>query len=321
MAERPSLLEQVRRCLRLKHYSIRTERAYVDWIKRFILFHRKRHPSGMGTDEIRQFLSHLATDRSVAASTQNQALSALLFLYREVLGVELPYVEGIERARRPTRVPVVLTREEADLVVSQVGGAYRLMVSLLYGSGLRLMECVRLRVKDIDFGYRQVTVRDGKGEKDRRTVLPESLVEPLGRHLERVRLLHEEDLRAGYGRVYLPYALERKYPSAAAEWMWQWVFPAAKISVDPRSGEARRHHASEDMLQAAVKKGARAAGVEKRVSCHTLRHSFATHLLESGYDIRTMQELLGHTSVETTQIYTHVLNKGGRGVKSPLDQE
>jgi integron integrase len=319
MAERPSLLEQVRRCLRLKHYSIRTERAYVDWIKRFILFHRKRHPAGMGTDEIRRFLSHLATDRSVAASTQNQALSAILFLYREVLGVELPYVEGIERARRPARVPVVLTREEAEGILSRVGGAYHLMASLLYGSGLRLMECVRLRVKDIDFGYRQITVRDGKGEKDRRTVLPESLVEPLGRHLERIRLLHEEDLRAGYGRVYLPYALERKYPSAAAEWIWQWVFPAAKISADPQSGEARRHHASEDMLQAAVKKAAKAARVAKRVSCHTFRHSFATHLLESGYDIRTVQELLGHTSVETTQIYTHVLNKGGRGVKSPLD--
>jgi integron integrase len=319
MAERLSLLEQVRRCLRLKHYSIRTERAYVDWIKRFILFHRKRHPSGMGTDEIRRFLSHLATDRSVAASTQNQALSSLLFLYREVLGVELPYVEGIERAKRPERVPVVLTRVEAEGILSRVGGAYHLMASLLYGSGLRLMECVRLRVKDIDFGYRQITVRDGKGEKDRRTVLPESLAEPLGRHLERVRLLHEEDLRAGYGRVYLPYALERKYPSAAAEWIWQWVFPAAKISADPRSGEARRHHASEDMLQAAVKKAAKAARVAKRVSCHTFRHSFATHLLESGYDIRTVQELLGHTSVETTQIYTHVLNKGGRGVKSPLD--
>jgi integron integrase len=320
MAERPSLLEQVRRCLRLKHYSIRTERAYVDWIKRFILFHGKRHPVEMGADEIRRFLSHLATDRAVAASTQNQALSALLFLYRDVLGVELPYVEGIERAKRPSRVPVVLTREEAEHVLSRMSSAYRLMAGLLYGSGLRLMECVRLRVKDIDFGYRQVTVRDGKGEKDRRTVLPESLAGPLGRHLERVRLTHDEDLRAGYGRVYLPYALERKYQNAAAEWVWQWAFPASKLSRDPRSGEVRRHHASEDMLQSAVKKAAGAAGVEKRVSCHTFRHSFATHLLESGYDIRTVQELLGHTSVETTQIYTHVLNKGGRGVKSPLDE-
>jgi integron integrase len=320
MAERPSLLEQVRGCLRLKHYSIRTERAYVDWIKRFILFHGKRHPVEMGADEIRRFLSHLATDRAVAASTQNQALSALLFLYRDVLGVELPYVEGIERAKRPSRVPVVLTREEAEHVLSRMSSAYRLMAGLLYGSGLRLMECVRLRVKDIDFGYRQVTVRDGKGEKDRRTVLPESLAGPLGRHLERVHLTHDEDLRAGYGRVYLPYALERKYQNAAAEWVWQWAFPASKLSRDPRSGEVRRHHASEDMLQSAVKKAARASGVEKRVSCHTFRHSFATHLLESGYDIRTVQELLGHTSVETTQIYTHVLNKGGRGVKSPLDE-
>ncbi len=225
-------------------------------------------------------------------------------------------MEGIERAKRPARVPVVLTREEADRILERVDGTYRLMAGLLYGSGLRLMECVRLRVKDLDFGYHQVTVRDGKGEKDRRTVLPEALVGPLERHLGRVRLLHEEDLATGYGRVYLPYALERKYPSAAGE----WVFPAGKHSHDPRSGAVRRHHASEDMLQAAVKRAAREAGVEKRVSCHTLRHSFATHLLEDGYDIRTVQELLGHTSVETTQIYTHVLNMGGRGVRSPLDR-
>ena len=321
MAQKPPLLEQVRRCLRLRHYSIRTEQAYAQWVKRFILFHHKRHPKEMGAEEIRRYLSHLATDGKVAASTQNQALSVLLFLYRDVLGVELPYVEGIERARRPARVPVVLTREEAERVLARVGGTYRLMAGLLYGSGLRLMECVRLRVKDLDFGYRQVAVRDGKGEKDRRTVLPEALAGPLERHLGRVRLLHEEDLRAGYGRVYLPYALERKYPAAAAEWVWQWVFPAGKLSRDPRSGEVRRHHASEDMLQAAVKRAAREAGVGKRVSCHTLRHSFATHLLEDGYDIRTVQELLGHTSVETTQIYTHVLNKGGRGVRSPLDRE
>lgn len=321
MAERLSLLEQVRRCLRLKHYSIRTERAYVDWIKRFILFHHKRHPREMGSDEIRRFLSHLATDGRVAAATQNQALCSLLFLYRDVLGVELPNVERIERAKRPARVPVVLTRGEAGLVLSRMSGIYRLMAGLLYGSGLRLMECVRLRVKDMDFGYRQVTVRDGKGEKDRRTVMPESLVGPLERHLGRVRLLHEEDLRAGYGHAYLPYALERKYPSATAEWVWQWAFPSAKLSEDPRSGEVRRHHASEDMLQAMVRRAAREAGIQKRVSCHTFRHSFATHLLESGYDIRTVQELLGHSSVETTQIYTHVLNKGGRGVRSPLDDE
>lgn len=319
MAERLSLLEQLRRALRLRHYSIRTERAYLDWVKRFILFHGKRHPREMGTDEIRRFLSHLATDHSVAASTQNQALCALLFLYRQVLGIELPYVEGIERAKRSAHVPVVLTRQEAALVLSRMSGAYRLMASLLYGAGLRLMECVRLRVKDLDFGYRQVTVRDGKGEKDRRTLLPESLAGPLRLHIERVRLQHREDLWAGYGRVYLPYALERKYPAAAAEWVWQWIFPSARLSRDPRSGVTRRHHASEDMLQAAVKRAVAEAGVAKRVSCHTFRHSFATHLLESGYDIRTVQELLGHTSVETTQIYTHVLNKGGRAVRSPLD--
>jgi integron integrase len=321
MTEKPSLLDQVRRCLRLKHYSIRTEQAYVHSIKRFILFHRKRHPAEMGADEIRQYLSYLANEGRVAASTQNQALSALLFLYREVLGIELPYVEGIERAKRPARVPVVLTREEANRVLSHTGGVYKLMLGLLYGAGLRLMECVRLRVKDVDFGYCQITVRDGKGEKDRRTVLPVLLVEPLSRQLKRSRLLHEEDLHMGYGRVYLPYALERKYPNAAAEWVWQWVFPAGKLSNDPRTDEVRRHHTSEDMLQAEVKRAVRAAGVEKRVSCHTFRHSFATHLLESGYDIRTVQELLGHTSVETTQIYTHVLNKGGRGVRSPLDRE
>jgi len=319
MPEKPGLLEQVRRALRLKHYSIRTEAAYVQCIKRFIIFHGKRHPAQMGADEIRQYLSHLATDCRVAASTQNQALSALLFLYREVLDVELPFVAGITRAKRPARVPVVLTPEEAARIIAQLCGIYRLMAGLLYGSGLRVMECVRLRVKDLDFGYRQINVRDGKGEKDRRTVLPDSLVEPLRCQLERARLTHEEDLQRGFGRVYLPYALGRKYTNAAAEWAWQWVFPANRISVDPRSGQRRRHHASEDMLQDHVRSAARRAGVAKRVSCHTFRHSFATHLLESGYDIRTVQELLGHSDVKTTQIYTHVLNRGGRGVRSPLD--
>ena len=309
MPEKPGLLEQVRRALRLKHYSIRTEAAYVQCIKRFIIFHGKRHPAQMGADEIRQYLSHLATDCRVAASTQNQALSALLFLYREVLDVELPFVAGITRAKRPARVPVVLTPEEAARIIAQLCGIYRLMAGLLYGSGLRVMECVRLRVN----------VRDGKGEKDRRTVLPDSLVEPLRCQLERARLTHEEDLQRGFGRVYLPYALGRKYTNAAAEWAWQWVFPANRISVDPRSGQRRRHHASEDMLQEHVRSAARRAGVAKRVSCHTFRHSFATHLLESGYDIRTVQELLGHSDVKTTQIYTHVLNRGGRGVRSPLD--
>jgi integron integrase len=314
------LLERVRKHIRLLHYSIRTEEAYVLTIKRFILFHQKRHPQDLGADEIRQYLTHLANEGQVSASTQNQALSALLFLYREVLSIELPFIDGIERAKRPVRIPVVLTREEVDSVLAQLSGTYHLMSSLLYGSGLRLMECVRLRVKDLDFSYQQITVRDGKGQKDRRTVLPDQLIKPLQQQLTRVRKLHEDDLRKGYGSVYLPYALERKYPNASSEWGWQWVFPADKLSVDPRSGKVRRHHASEDMLQKAVRRAVRLSGLTKRASCHTLRHSFATHMLEAGYDIRTIQELLGHNSVQTTQIYTHVLNRGGRGVKSPLDR-
>ena len=319
MTDRPSLLDRVRHTIRLKHYSIRTEEAYLHFIKRFILFQRKRHPLEMGADEIRQYLSYLANVRQVAASTQNQALAALLFLYREVLQVELPFIDGIERAKRPVRVPVVLTREECQQILFQLSGTYKLMAELLYGAGLRLMEAVRLRVKDIDFGYQQITVRDGKGEKDRRTVLPVLLIEPLQHQLARAKLLHTEDLRRGFGRVYLPYALERKYQNAATEWAWQWVFPANNLSLDPRSGQTRRHHASEDMLQAQVKMAVKRAGIAKRVSCHTFRHSFATHLLEAGYDIRTVQELLGHANVKTTQIYTHVLNRGGHGVKSPLD--
>jgi integron integrase len=314
------LLERVRKHIRLLHYSIRTEEAYLLTIKRFILFHHKRHPQELGVEEIRQYLNHLANEGQVSASTQNQALSALLFLYREVLGTQLPFIDGIERAKRPVRIPVVLTREEIDSVLAHLSGTYHLMASLLYGSGLRLMECVRLRVKDIDFSYQQITVRDGKGQKDRRTVLPDQLIKPLQQQLTRVRLLHEDDLRKGYGRVYLPYALERKYPHASSEWSWQWAFPADKLSVDPRSGKVRRHHASEDMLQKAVRRAVQQVGLTKRASCHTLRHSFATHMLESGYDIRTIQELLGHSSVQTTQIYTHVLNRGGRGVKSPLDR-
>ena len=314
----PSLLDRVRHHIRLKHYSIRTEEAYVHHVKRFILFHRKRHPAEMGAAEIRQYLSHLAVEGHVSASTQNQALAALLFLYREVLGLELPIVEGIERAKRPARVPVVLTRAEVEAVLARLSGTQHLMAGLLYGAGLRLMEGVRLRVKDVDFGYAQIIVRDGKGEKDRRTVLPAPLVAGLRQHLERVRRQHAADLRQGYGRVYLPYALERKYPHAAAEWGWQWVFPASRLSVDPRSGAVRRHHASEDLLQKAVKRAIGAAGIPKKASCHTLRHSFATHLLEDGYDLRTIQELLGHADVRTTMIYTHVLNKGGRGVRSPL---
>lgn len=317
---RPSLLDQVRSAIRLRHYSIRTEEAYVNIIRRFIIFHQKRHPKEMGVDEIRQYLSHLATHGNVAASTQNVALAALLFLYREVLLIDLPLIEGVERAKRPQRIPVVLTTEEVKRVLAHIAGTHHLMASLLYGAGLRLMECVRLRVKDLDFDYRQIIVRDGKGEKDRRTILPSPLIEPIQRHLDKTRLQHEEDVRQGYGRVYLPYALERKYPNAAIDWLWQYVFPAAKLSIDPRTGERRRHHASEDRLQKAVRQAIQRAGIEKRASCHTLRHSFATHLLEDGYDIRTIQELLGHADISTTMIYTHVLNRGGRGVRSPLER-
>ncbi len=313
------LLDEVRNVIRLRHYSIRTEEAYVNIIRRFIIFHHKRHPKEMGVDEIRQYLSNMATNGNVAASTQNVALAALLFLYREVLRIDLPLVEGVERAKRPQRIPVVLTPEEVERILTHTKGTHQLMASLLYGAGLRLMECVRLRVKDVDFDYRQIIVRDGKGEKDRRTILPKPIIEPLRRHLAKVQLQHEEDVCLSCGSVYLPYALERKYPKAAIEWVWQYIFPASKLSVDPRTGERRRHHASEDQLQKAVKQAIKISRIEKRASCHTLRHSFATHLLESGYDIRTIQELLGHSDISTTMIYTHVLNKGGRAVKSPLE--
>jgi integron integrase len=315
----PKLLEQVRHLIRLRRYSIRTEQAYLHWIKQYILFHNKRHPSELGERELTQFLSHLAIDRKVAASTQNQALSALLFLYREVLKQPPDWLDDVERAKKPAKLPVVLTKQEVRSVLAQLDGSKWLMASLLYGSGLRLMECIRLRVKDVDFGYKQITVRDGKGSKDRVTMLPASLIGPLQRHLARVRLLHDKDLSDGFGRVYLPYALERKYPKANCEWGWQYVFPSSRRSVDPRSGATQRHHVAEDVLQAAVKEAVRAAGISKPASCHTLRHSFATHLLESGYDIRTVQELLGHKDVSTTMIYTHVLNKGGKGVRSPLE--
>jgi integron integrase len=315
----PKLLDEVRLALRTRYYSIRTEQAYVYWVRDFILFHKKRHPRELGGAHVSTWLSHLASERRVSASTQNQALSAVLFLYREVLKIPLERLEGVERAKGPSRLPVVFTRREASDVLARLEGAYWLMTSLLYGSGLRLMECVRLRVKDVEFARSQVLVRDGKGAKDRVTMLPEKVRQPLALHLERVKALHEQDLRRGYGRVYLPFALERKYPSAPTEWGWQYVFPASKLSRDPRSREVRRHHVDEQGLQRAVRRAVRASGVTKPGSCHTFRHSFATHLIEDGYDIRTVQELLGHTSVETTQIYTHVLNKGGRGVRSPLD--
>jgi integron integrase len=319
-ANPPRLLDQVRDALRRRHYSIRTEQAYLDWMKRFILFHHKKHPRDMGAQEVERFLTHLAVDRNVAVSTQNQALSALLFLYKEVLGVQLPWLNEIQRAKKPQRLPVVLTVEEVRRVLARLDGQHGLMAGLLYGAGLRLLECVRLRVKDVDFGYRQITVRDGKGGKDRMTMLPQTAVEPLRAHLKKVKVLHEHDLEDGFGEVYLPYALERKYPDAVREWGWQYVFPALTRSIDPRTGKERRHHMDEQSLQRAVKKAVRTAGLTKPASCHTLRHSFATHLLQSGYDIRTVQELLGHKDVSTTMIYTHVLNRGGQGVASPLDR-
>ena len=312
------LLDQARDRLRAMHYSYRTEETYIDWMRRYILFHKKRHPAEMGVPEIQEFLTHLAAERSVAASTQNQALSAVLFLYREVLHKEIEPIL-LSSAKRPERLPAVLSREETLSIIANLHGIHKLMVQLLYGSGLRLMECVRLRVKDIDFEYKTVTVRDGKGEKDRITPLPDSLIPGLQRQIERVRLLHEEDLAAGFGEVYLPHALDVKYPNAAREPAWQYLFPATKRAPDPRSGKERRHHIDSSGLQRAVKEAARGASLRKRVTCHTFRHSFATHLLQNGYDIRTVQELLGHKDVRTTMIYTHVLQRGGLAVKSPLD--
>jgi integron integrase len=319
-ADKPKLLDQVREVCRFKHYSIRTEQAYVDWIKRYIYFHGKRHPKDLTATHIREFLTHLAVKDKVSASTQNQAFSGLLFLYQQVLRQEVGLIEAVERARTPQRVPVVFTPDEALAVLGQLSGTTRLMGELLYGSGLRLLECLRLRVKDLDYGYEQIVVRDGKGQKDRVTVFPQKVREPLQRHLTRVKTLHQDDLADGFGRVYLPFALERKYPNANREWAWQYVFPSAKRSVDPRTGVERRHHVGEVVLQRAVKDAIRKAGIRKSASCHTFRHSFATHLLEAGQDIRTVQELLGHKDVATTQIYTHVLNRPGLSVKSPLDE-
>jgi len=312
------LLEQMRDVLRSRHYSYRTEETYLDWARRYILFHKKRHPLEMGAPEIQAFLLHLASERSVAASTQNQALSAILFLYREVLQKEIEPIL-LSAAKRPERLPTVLSRGEILRIIGGMNGIHKLMAQLLYGSGLRLMECVRLRVKDVDFEYKTLTVRDGKGEKDRVTPLPDSVIPELQRQIERVRLLHNEDLSAGCGEVYLPYALETKYPNAGRELAWQYLFPASKRSTDPRSGKERRHHLDASGLQRTVKEAAQKAGIRKRVSPHTFRHSFATHLLQNGYDIRTVQELLGHKDVRTTMIYTHVLQRGGLAVKSPLD--
>ena len=316
----PRLLEQVRARIRFKHYSIRTEHTYVDWIKRFIRHFGKRHPKDMGADEVQSFLTHLAVAGNVAASTQNQAKSALLFLYKEVLALELPWLDKVEAARTPKRLPVVLTPDEVMAVLLRLEGRHGLIARLLYGTGLRIMECLRLRIKDVDFERGEILVRDGKGAKDRVTMLPASVIPALREHVERVRELHRQDLAAGHGEVHLPYALDRKYPSAGREWMWQYVFPSASLSIDPRTGVVRRHHVQDQSVQRAIRQAVRDAGINKPATPHTLRHSFATHLLDSGYDIRTVQELLGHSDVSTTMIYTHVLNRGGRGVASPLDR-
>jgi integron integrase len=313
------LLDQVRQTLRVKHYAYRTEESYIQWIYRFILFHNKRHPKDMAEPEVQAFLTHLAVVGKVAASTQNQALSALLFLYRHVL--QQPLSDSIDavRARQSKHLPTVLTPEEVQQVLRHLEGTHQLLAKLLYGAGLRAKEGLRLRVKDIDFAQRQLIIRDAKGNRDRLTMLPECLSAQLQAHLLQVKQTFNDDLSLGFGAVYLPFALERKYPNADRQWIWQYVFPARQRSVDPRSGEVRRHHMDDGILQRSLKQAVRHAKIDKTVSCHTLRHSFATHLLQNGYDIRTVQELLGHKDVKTTMIYTHVLNKGGRGVRSPLD--
>ena len=316
----PKLLDQVRERIRRLGYSRRTEAAYVGWIRRFILANGVRHPRELGAKEVERFLTELASRNHVAASTQNQALAALLFLYRQVLGIEFPWMEDIQRAKKPVRLPVVLSRDEVAALLNHMSGVTWLAAALLYGSGLRLMECLRLRVKDLDLVRGEITVRQGKGGKDRRTMLPSIVVDRLQAQLAEARRMHERDLAAGFGEVSLPDALARKYPNAGWEWAWQYVFPASKRSIDPRSGVMRRHHLDESVVQRAVKRAVQQAGIHKPASCHTLRHSFATHLLEAGQDIRTIQELLGHSDVATTQIYTHVLNRGGHGVVSPLDR-
>jgi len=319
-ASSPRLLEQVRARIRFKHYSLRTEQAYTDWIRRFIRHFGKKHPRDMGAKEVEEFLSHLAVAGRVSASTQNQAKSALLFLYKEVLGAELAWLDQVTSAKISRRLPVVLTPSEVMSMLSRLDGSHALIAGLLYGTGLRIMEGLRLRVKDVDFERGEILVRDGKGGKDRVTMLPASISQALRVHLERVREQHRQDLAEGYGEVYLPFALDRKYPNARREWGWQYVFPSIRLSVDPRSGVTRRHHVQDQSVQRAIRQAVRDAGINKPATPHTLRHSFATHLLESGYDIRTVQELLGHSDVSTTMIYTHVLNRGGRGVASPLDR-
>ncbi|MEM1366677.1 MAG: integron integrase [Cyanobacteria bacterium P01_H01_bin.15] len=315
----PKLLERVREVLRLKHYSYRTEESYLAWIRRFILFHQYRHPRNMGPPEIEAFLTHLAIKENVASSTQNQALSALLFLYRYVLQKPLDGSINALRAKRTRYLPTVLTPDEINRLFAHLQGENLLIAQILYGSGLRILEALRLRVKDLDFAQHQIVLRNAKGDQSRITMLPKKVVDPLHAHLLQVRTLHQQDLTNGHGDVYLPFALERKYPNANRDWIWQYVFPASKLSSDPRSGEIRRHHRDESVLRKAIKQASCRADIQKKVSCHTLRHSFATHLLANGYDIRTIQELLRHKDIKTTMIYTHVLNAGGKGVRSPLD--
>jgi len=317
--EPPRLLDQLRHQIRLRHYSYRTELTYVGWVKRYILFHGKKHPATLGGPAVEAWLSYLATERKVAAATQAQALAAVLFLYRQVLRTELPWLDNVVRANQPRRLPVVLTQDEARAVIGHLRGVHWLIAGLLYGSGLRVLEALRLRVKDIDLKIQQLIVRDGKGAKDRVTVLPAALLQPLTVHLARVREQHELAIAAGYGGVELPHALARKYPRAHLDWAWQYVFPSAQASIDPRTGERRRRHMLEATIQRATRAAAMRAGILKPVSPHTFRHSFATHLLEGGYDIRTVQELLGHKDISTTQIYTHVMQKGANAVRSPLD--
>lgn len=316
---KPKLLDQVRALIQTKHYSLRTEESYINWIRRFILFHNKRHPEKMREPEINQFLSHLATKEKLAASTQNQALCAILFLYKHVLKKNLGDLGEVIWSKKPIKLPVVFTKAEVKQVFKHLEGKNWIMAMLLYGSGLRLAECLSLRIKDIDFEGNQLFVRDAKGFKDRSTVLPEKLKKPLSKQIKEVKKIHEIDLKKGFGNVYLPYALAKKYPNAKFDLSWQYVFPASKISSDPRSGESKRHHIHESVLQKAVKDAIRKSEIVKHASCHTLRHSFATHLLEDGYDIRTIQELLGHKSVKTTMVYTHVVQKGALGVHSPAD--
>jgi integron integrase len=316
--EKPKLLDQVRNLMRVRHLSHKTERAYVGYIREYILFHGKKHPKDLGVDEIREYLTHLAVEKNVAASTQNVAFNALIFLYKQVLQIELPIIQGVLRAKKSERLPVVFSADEARKIIGELKGTTRLMVALLYGSGMRLTEVLRLRAKDVDFESGQIIVRDGKSIKDRATILPVSLAEELKAHLRRVKLLHEEDLAKGFGAVWLPYALERKYKSAAKNFVWQYVFPSAKLSLRREDGTTGRHHVAESTVQEAVKRAIKKIGIDKHANCHSFRHSFATHLLENHYDIRTVQELLGHKDVRTTQIYTHVL-KNKAIVKSPLD--